>query len=97
MKQRLHAANGTAREQLKREKQKSKRYYDQKTRNTQFHIGDKVLLYDETIRRGRSKKLDSLWIGPYEIIKKHSDVNYTIKRRKELTIHANRLKHFIDN
>lgn len=60
IKQRLRAANLTAREQLKYEKQKSKKYYDQKTKDTKFHIGDKILLYDETARRGRSKKLGSL-------------------------------------
>jgi hypothetical protein len=31
-------------------------------------VGDKVLLYDETVRRGRSKKLSSQWLGPYEVI-----------------------------
>jgi len=31
-----------------------------------FKVGDKVLLHDETVRRGRSKKnLETQWIGPY--------------------------------
>jgi len=49
-----------ARENLKEEKQKVKEYYDKKAREIEFKIGDKVLLHDETMRRGRSKKLDSL-------------------------------------
>ena len=60
-------------------------------------MGDKVLLFDESVRRGISKKLSSLWIGPYTIIKKLSDVNYNIQKGKnKQTIHANRLKHFYD-
>jgi len=61
-------------------------------------VGDKVLLYDETMRRGRSKKLDSLWAGPYTVIQKNSEVNYTIKMgRKTLLTHVNRLKNFINH
>ena len=68
-----------------------------KTKETQVKIGDKVLLYDETLRRGRSKKLESLWTGPYTIIEKISEVNYMIKKgRRTLKVHANRLKQFIE-
>jgi len=61
-------------------------------------MGDKILLYDETVRRGRSKKLELQWIGPYIIIEKSSDLNYTIKRgRKTTRTHANRMKSFIEH
>jgi len=54
-------------------------------------------MHDETLRRGRSKKLESLWTGPYVILEKNSDVNYTIKKgRKTLRVHINKLKQFID-
>jgi hypothetical protein len=57
-------------------------------------IGDKVLLYDETVRKGRSRKLCSLWVGPYEIIRLDK-VNVIIKKgRKSQKIHINRLKPF---
>jgi hypothetical protein len=32
-----------------------------------LQVGDKVLLFDETVRRGRSWKLNGQWIGPYTI------------------------------
>jgi len=64
----------------------------------EFKIGDQVLIYDETLRRGRSKKLNAKWKGPYTIIEKKSDANYVIKTgRKSTTVHANRLKLFIEN
>ena len=72
--------------------------YDKTSQERIFQMGDTVLLYDETIRRGRSKKLKSKWIGPYTIIEKHNDVNYTIKMgRKIIHVHANRLKSFIEH
>jgi hypothetical protein len=56
--------------------------------------GDRVLLFDETVRRGRSKKLRSQWIGPYEVVSVDK-VNVNIKKgRKLLKVHLNRLKPF---
>jgi predicted ribonuclease toxin of YeeF-YezG toxin-antitoxin module len=49
-------------------KTRSKDYYDKKAESPNLSEGDKALLYDETVRRGRSKKLSSQWIGPYEVV-----------------------------
>ena len=97
LKERLRAANQVAKENLKEEKQKAKQYSDRKSKKIHFKLGDKVLLHDETLRRGRSKKLDSQWTGPYVVIEQNSDVNYTIKMgRRTLRTHVNRLKAFIE-
>jgi hypothetical protein len=97
LRERIRAANQIARENTKDEKAKSKLQFDKKSKKATFKVGDKVLLYDETIRRGRSKKLDSQWVGPYVILEKHNDVNYTIKiKRKTLRVHANRLKALVE-
>ncbi|KAM0727554.1 Retrovirus-related Pol polyprotein from transposon 17.6 [Formica fusca] len=98
LKGRLRATNQLAKKHVKEEKIKAKQQYDKNTREIKFKVGDKVLVYDETLRRGRSKKLESLWIGPYTIIEKNSDVNYTIKKgRKAIRMHTNKLKQFIEN
>jgi len=95
--ERLRATNRLAREHIKDEKVKAKLQYDKKAREITFQVGDKVLIFDETLRRGRSKKLKSLWTGPYQIIEKYSEVNYTVKKdRKTTRIHVNRLKPFIE-
>jgi len=54
-----------------------------------------VLLHDERVRRGRSAKLSSPYIGPYEILD-IDGVNVTLKlpRNRTLKVHANRLKPF---
>jgi hypothetical protein len=95
LKQKMQHSNQLAKENLLKCKNISKNNYDKNSYTRIFEIGDKVLLYDESVRRGRSKKLSALWIGPYTIIKKISDVNYTIQKGKnKQTIHANRLKYF---
>ncbi|KAM0735227.1 Retrovirus-related Pol polyprotein from transposon 412 [Formica fusca] len=97
LKEKLRATNQLAKEHIK-EKFKAKKQYDKSTREIKFKVGDKVLVHDETLRRGRSKKLESLWTGPYVIIEKNSDVNYTIKKgRKAVRMHINKLKPFIEN
>jgi hypothetical protein len=94
LRNRLQTAHEVARENLITTKNKSKERFDQKASEIKLRAGDKVLLYDETVRRGRSKKLSSQWIGPYEILKVEK-VNVTIKKgRKVQKVHANRLKPF---
>ncbi|KAL6419715.1 hypothetical protein ACFW04_013679 [Cataglyphis niger] len=94
LKERLRATNQFAKEHIKEEKIKAKKQYDKNTKEVKFKVGDKVLMYDKTLRRGRFKKLESLWTGPYTIIQKNSDVNYTIKKgRKTMRMHTNRCAH----
>ena len=74
-----------------------KDHYDQKCVKYTFKIGDKVLLYDESVRRGLSKKLESPWVEPYTIIELHN-VNAKIKKGRSCqTVHLNRLKYFLTN
>ena len=66
-------------------KEKRKEYYDQTVNGPLFVIRDKVLLHDETVRRGRSSKLSKSWIGPYEVIAL-DDVNVTLKLPRNRTL-----------
>jgi hypothetical protein len=94
LKDRLRTAHSIARERLIGHKEKSKEYYDKNTKEATFRVGDKVLLYDETVRRGRSKKLSSQGLGPYEVVGLDR-VNATIKKGRRIQkVHLNRLKPF---
>jgi len=98
LRERLRATNQLAKDRLKEEKFKSKLQYDKSVNEKIFKIGDKVLLHDETVRRERSKKLETQWVGPYTITVKFSDINYEIKGgHKTIRVHANRIKPFIEN
>lgn len=95
IKRRLQIAHKQVEESTEKVKEQSKSYYDRKAKDKIFKVGDLVLLLDTQVKRGRSKKLQLPWIGPYTVIKLNSEVNVTIKRgRNETIVHKNRLKHF---
>jgi hypothetical protein len=48
-------------------KSKNKGHYDKTPGKMNLQVGDKFLLFDETVRRGRSRKLHNQWIGSYTI------------------------------
>ena len=54
---RLHSAHEVARQKLILSKERSKEYYDKNSETFEIQNRQKVLLFDETVRRGRSKKL----------------------------------------
>ena len=60
-------------------------YHRQKQSNhhskgiNEFQRGDIVWLYVPAVKKGRTKKLLSLWRGPYTVIDKTSTVNYRIQ------------------
>jgi hypothetical protein len=73
---RLQSSHLTAKINLKPQKGRSKEYHDRTVNTPLTSVGDMVLLHDEKIRRGRSSKLSSTWIGPYDVTDV-DDVNIT--------------------
>ena len=75
---------------------KQKLYYDRTHRAAKLNVGDRVWLHDSTKKIGLSKKFSKNWIGPYTVISKIGDANYTIQhdlpKKRKITVHANRLK-----
>lgn len=95
IKQRIQIASQRVIDYTQMRKESSKLLYDQKAREKPIRIGDKVILHQPFIRRGRSKKLSKPWIGPYTVIKVDNDVNATIKKGKYTQkVHINRIKLF---
>lgn len=95
IKRRLQIAYKSTQENIQTRKESSKIQYDKKTKEKTFEVGDQVLLYCPQVRRGRSRKLNSPWVGPYTVIEINSEVNVTIKKgRNTQKVHKNRVKHF---
>ena len=91
---RLQSSYAIARQNLEISKAHNKRH-DQYVYVPKFKIGEQVLLKDESVRRGRSKKLEAPYVGPYEIIGiEGPNLLLRTKRSKTLKIHANRAKQF---
>ena len=64
---RLQSALVIARENLLQSKARSKLDYDKRAARLELQVGDEVLLFDESVRRGRSRKLSVQWVGPYVV------------------------------
>jgi hypothetical protein len=91
---RLQTVQQHAHKNLIENKGRSKELYDKTAGQTKLQVGDKVLLFDETVRQGRSRKLLAQWVGPYTITEIYK-VNATIARgRKSTKVQINRLKPF---
>ena len=86
IRQNLHAAH-----------LRNKARYDAKSVSVPYHIGDQVWLYVPSTKSGTTKKLASLWRGPYTVIDRLTSTNYKIQLislpSKTLVVHHNRLKH----
>ena len=95
LKVKLNNSYHIAKNFIENYKERNKVYFDKKSRPADYRVGDKVLLKKETFENNTSKKLQSRYEGPYEIIKVKSP-NCTIqyKRNKHLTVHFNRIKKY---
>jgi hypothetical protein len=92
---RLQSSYAMARQNLESSNVQNKRHYDQYVYVPKFKIGQQILVKDESVRRGRSKKLEAPYVGPCEILKiEGRNLLLRMKRSKTMKIHANRAKPF---
>ena len=77
--EKVELAQILARENLQRAQQKKKDYYDQKTKDAVFEVGQRVWVYTPRSRKGLSKKLMHNWLGPYRIVDKLSPVHFKLR------------------
>ena len=85
-------------EQIAKSQQKNKSDYDKNIRLIDYQVGSQVWLWNPAIKKGKSKKLSSLWHGPFTITKKVGPVNYQLSngiKKLPSLIHHNRLKPFL--
>lgn len=91
---RLNKSFETARNHIIQSKEKSKVYYDNKTKPHNFKIDDMVYILDKSTQKGVNKKLSPNYKGPYKIIQIHDNDTITVEinKKKTATYHANLLK-----
>lgn len=91
----LKEAYEDVRQRLDEAHKKNKEIYDKAVKGSILTIGDRVWLYIPAVKPGRTRKLSSLWRGPYTIIDRVGDLDYHIQligSSKTLIVHRNRLK-----
>ena len=96
LQQSLRAAFASVRKHLDVAHQRQKQEADKlSTGEGQLQVGDRVWLYVPAVKTGTTRKLASLWRGPYTVVDKLSSVNYKIQiigGAKCQIVHRNRLK-----
>ncbi len=74
LRDRLESTCDLARLELAKASKRHKQYYDTRTRDRKFEVGDKVLMLLPTDRN----KLKMQWKGPFVVIKKVAKHDYCI-------------------
>ena len=93
---RMHAAFQAVQGQLRDARDNQKRNHDRISKERHFEVGDEVLLLDERVGEGRTKKLHVPWKPGYRVVEVIGPWNYRIehpsRRGNVLRVHINRLK-----
>jgi len=74
--------------------QRMKKRYDVSVRPQSYNVGERVLLYNPRKQKGRFAKWQTVWSGPYTVVKKLNDCNYSVKkgRSKPTVVHVDRMR-----
>jgi hypothetical protein len=95
LQRQLDIKKAKVRKNTKSARQIQKKQYDKKLHFKPFEIGDRVRMYNPTIRKGMTKKFVRPWVGPFIIAVKVSNILYRLKDgdgRLSKAIQYNRLQ-----
>ncbi|XP_055928216.1 uncharacterized protein LOC129959419 [Argiope bruennichi] len=84
--------------------QKDRRHYDSKHRMVAYEPGDLVLIFIPVRKKGLSEKLLKRYFGPYQVLRRLSDVTYEVadfdpnsrRRKPKEVVHVLRMKPYHD-
>ena len=79
LRRRLEEAYEVAREHLKVDAIRQKRYYDVRANEKPYEPGDLVWTANKSRKKGRCPKLQMRWLGPFVVLKRLNDVTYQVK------------------
>ena len=80
----MSEAHETARKTLKTRLKRAERYYNLNQKVEDLQVGDVVYLLDKSSRKGRSKKLDPIWIGPGVIVHRLTPFLFRIRMKNRI-------------
>ena len=95
----LHEIHALARDQLQKSLQQRKQLYDRRQRKTSYDVGDLVYSINSASKKGQSRKLQSIYCGPFLVVAKISDILYQIAGKggkNTQVIHHDRLRRCLD-
>ena len=91
--ERMQTAHEAARNSIKTKIMYKKKMYDQNSKLRSYSVGDFVYRLREGTKKGVSKKLLPLWVGPFIITQVISPILFKIENRKKtLVVHHDKIK-----
>ena len=97
LNEKLYEVHSHAQMTMGKEQRRQKEYYQRKIHGGPFNPGDLLWLLEP--HRAKSRKFHLPWRGPYEVLKRTSEVNYHICKQgfpdKWQNVHFNRLKPYL--
>ena len=97
MKQKLQETHQLMREYLDVEQERQKLYYDRSKFRPSYKVGEELLVFNPTVKKGETRKFTSFYRGPYKNIEVINDLNFKVedkKTRKANKVHYDRLKKY---
>ena len=87
MKQKLQETHQLMREYMDVEQERQKSYYDRSKFGLSYKVGQEVLVFKPTVKKGETRKCTSFYRGPYIIVEIIDDLNFKVenKRRGKLS------------
>ena len=93
VRERMLNIHGFARRNIQGAQLRQKRLYDMNVKLVSYKVGDAVLEIDSSVKVGHSKKLKSLWKGPYLVLDVISPILLRVTdNRNTKVVHHDRLR-----
>jgi len=94
----IKSGHEVARSKLKTNQKRMKRDYDVKVRAHTYSVGDLILMLDTASVKGKCRKLQPPWKGPYLVVTKLSSYLYRARsQNKVFTVNHDRMKRCTDS
>ena len=95
LQEKMEDAHKLVRRHVRSEMVRQKRYHDEKLSWEEFKEGDSVYIYFPTKKLGHSPKFTSHWRGPYNILRRLSNLTYEVdcgQNNKPQIVHVDRIR-----
>ena len=92
LSERMSQIHCEARKHLRMNQLHQKNDYDLRVNEHLYHPGDFVYLRDHSSKKGRSPKLQSIWKGPFLVVRSQHPVYGIQTRKKEKFVHHDNIK-----
>ena len=82
MKKKLQKTHQLMREYMDVKQERQKIYYDRSKCGPFYKVGEKLLVFNPTIKKGETRKISFFYRGPYIIVEIINDLNFKVEDKK---------------